>query len=418
MLGAVPARVRDAETYLRELGEELLVAERHPFSFERLPRVAEILEVAGVLGADVGARVVAEYATAFRLRGYAGLWPAQTTAPVAVPLAHVRVIAGPWEVRTTSPPLVVERVQLGEDRFSFEAHGFIAPGAPSHRGLAAAHGSPVPASFTVADATGTSATATSAGGGWSSHTWESRFASSTPLEPTTAWIEIAGQRIDLPPATDTTAEARVEDLPAEQDAVLAALWHALAGDAVARHRMGRGAVEDGVEALVATGARPSDDQALEELGRVWAAISGTGGPPGPLPPPWSVWQRRRSRADGPVGQLSLAVRLEDIDGCNLRLDALHSNKEGFSVQLAASPGTVILSHPGMRRQLVFWAEDDRGNVYLGAPGNNGGSAEMAEGEVELTGPLDPAARRLRLLPTGRRRRGVVEVPLDDLMASR
>ena len=56
MLSVVPATVRDAETYLRELGEELLVAERAPFSFERLPRVEEILEVAGVLEPDVTAR--------------------------------------------------------------------------------------------------------------------------------------------------------------------------------------------------------------------------------------------------------------------------------------------------------------------------------------------------------------------------
>ncbi len=417
MLGAVPAPARDAETYLRELGEELLVAERHPFTFERLPRVAEILEAAGVLDPGVTARVVAEYATAFRLRGNGWRGLAQANGAVAVPLAHVRVVAGPWEVTTTSPPFVVERVQLGEDHVSFEAHGFLAPGAPSGRAPAAAPGSPVPASFTVADATGTAATATNAGGGWSSHSWESRFASSTPLDPATPWIEIAGQRIDLPPERHTTAAAWVEDIPVG-DAVQGALWHTLAGDVVGRHRMDRGALEDAVEALVATGARPADDPVLEELGRVSAAISGTGGRSGPLPPPWSAWLRRRSRADGPVGQLSLAVGLEDIDGCNLRLDALRSNAEGFSLRLAASPGTVILGHPGMRRSLVFWAEDDRGNAYLGGPGNNGGGGEKAEGDVEFTGPLDPTARLLRLLPTGQHRRGVVEVPLDELVASR
>lgn len=417
MLGVVPAPVRDAETYLRELGEELLVAERHPFSFERLPRVAEILEAAGVLEAGVTARVLAEYATAFRLRGQGWRGPVPANGAVAVPLAHVRVVVGPWEVTTTSPPFVVERVQLGEEQVSFEAHGFLAPSPPSHRGPAAAHGSPVPASFTVADATGATATATNAGGGWSSHSWESRFASSTPLDPATAWIEIAGQRIDLPAERHTTAAAWVEDIPVG-DAVQGALWHILAGDVVGRHRIERGALEDAVEALVATGARRAEDPVLEELGRVSAAISGPGGRAGALPLPWSAWLRRRSRADGPVGQLSLAVGLEDVDGCNLRLDALHSNAEGFSLRLAASPGTVILSHPGMARSLVFWAEDDRGNVYLGGPGNNGGGGDKAEGDVEYTGPLDPAARLLRLLLTGQRRRGVVEMPLDELVASR
>ena len=262
MLGVVPAPVRDAETYLRELGEELLVAERHPFSFERLPRVAEILEAAGVLEADVTARVLAEYATAFRLRGNGWRGPAQANGAVAVPLAHVRVVAGPWEVTTTSPPIVVERVQLGEDHVSFEAHGFLAPGAPSGRGPAAVPGSPVPASFTVADATGTTAAATNARASWTSHSWESRFASSTPLDPATAWIEIAGQRIDLPPDRHTTAAAWVEDLPADDDPVLAALWHELAGDLVGRHHVDRGGFEDAAEALVATGGRLADDPVL------------------------------------------------------------------------------------------------------------------------------------------------------------
>lgn len=173
-------------------------------------------------------------------------------------------------------------------------------------------------------------------------------------------------------------------------------------------------MDDALNALLATGARHADDRTIEETRRVQAALSRPGGNRSSLPPPWSMWHRRRGRTDGPVGQLPLAADLEDLEGCNLRFDALQSREDGFSVQLAASPGMVILDHPRWRRRLIFWVEDERGNAYLGIPDQASGSEEMAEGELEFSGPIDPTARLLRLLPTGRKRRGVVEISLDRL----
>jgi hypothetical protein len=40
-----------------------------------------------------------------------------------------------------------------------------------------------------------------------------------------------------------------------------------------------------------------------------------------------------------------------------------------------------------------------------------GGDERGRGEVEFTGPLDPRARRLELLPTTEASRGVISFPL-------
>jgi hypothetical protein len=53
-------------------------------------------------------------------------------------------------------------------------------------------------------------------------------------------------------------------------------------------------------------------------------------------------------------------------------------------------------------------------MYLGSQENYGSSDDLAQGNIGFTGPLDPKARRLSLLPTGRSERGVVSVPLDGL----
>lgn len=419
----VQPQVRDAETYLREKGEELLLGgDDVPWAFQRLPRIARILEVAGALDPAVGAKVLEEYLTAFRLRGQGRFWTTPVTTPAAVPLTQSRVVAGSWEVKGGPAPVVVELVQFATDGFSFNAHGFIPPGHQTRRGSGLGQ-SPVPASFTVADVTGTTVVTTGGRGHWSDRYWGSTFESSTPLDPATPWIEVDGQRIDLPSPPALTAKTWVEDLSADEDPLRAELRWALARDATEPRGPGMRELEEAVEALVATGARRDDDPAVEEARQVWSAVSRnrrrSGGRRGTLPPPWSAWQRRRTRTDGPVGQLPVGAYVEDLEGCNLRFDVLHSHQDGFSLQLAASPGTVILGHgPVSDRELLFWAEDERGNVYLGLPGSNGGSHEMVEGLLEFTGPLDPNARRLRLLPTGRKRRGVVEIPLDGLTANR
>jgi hypothetical protein len=64
--------------------------------------------------------------------------------------------------------------------------------------------------------------------------------------------------------------------------------------------------------------------------------------------------------------------------------------------------------------IQWWAEDDRQNIYLGAQENYGSSGDLAQGNIGFSGPLDPKARRLSLLPTGRNERGVVTISLDSL----
>jgi len=418
MLGAVPATPYDPETYLRSVGEEIVLHDPgNMWTSQRMPRVAEVLEAAGALAPDLAAKVLAEYATAFRLRGDARFWASVPRQAPLVALEPARVVLGPWEVKTGTSPVVVEQLRFATGSFSFKAHGFTTTAGVGRRRPGRGGRSPVPASLTVTGPNVTTAIAASSGAsGWSDKAWNATFEVQTPLDPAMPWIGIAGSRIELPAAVDVAAEAWVEDVPAGEDPVRALLLWALARDATEAHGQDFSGLDEAVETLVATGIRPADDPALDEVRRVRDTISGAGSRRTSLLAPWSAWLRRRTRTDGRVGQLPLSVLLEDVEGCNLRFDALWSREDGFTLQLAVSPGTELLGHHplGSRRRLVFWGEDDRANIYLGQPGNNGGSWEMVEGEVTFTGPLDPGARLLRILPTGRRRRGVIEVPLDEL----
>lgn len=419
MLGVVPGSATDAETYLRAVGEDLLLAgQRSMGTLHRLPRIAEVLEAAGALDPDTSARVLAEYATAFRLRG-GRFWATQYRQAPTVALEQAHVVLGPWEVKAGPSPLVVDQIRFATDGFSFKAHGVTAlAGRGSPRSPARRH-SPVPTSLTVTHPTGTSVAATSGPSRWTRGAWEATFESQTPLDPATPWVEIAGGRIALPSTKEVTAEAWVEDIPAGDDPVRAQLLWALAHDLTEPHGPNFEELDETIEVLVATGTRPADHPSVDEVRRVRETIAGSGGRHSSLPAPWSAWLRRRNRTDGVAGQLPVFAHLEDVEGCNLRFDALWSRENGFTLQLAVSPGTEVLgSHAGTRRGLVFWAEDDRSNAYLGQLGSDGGSWEMSEGQLGFTGPLDPAARILRILPTGHQRRGVVEIPLDGLAESR
>ena len=64
--------------------------------------------------------------------------------------------------------------------------------------------------------------------------------------------------------------------------------------------------------------------------------------------------------------------------------------------------------------IAWWAEDDRGNSYLGRWGSHGGGrGERITGELHFQPGPDRQARHLTLLPTGLGHRAVIEVPLPE-----
>jgi hypothetical protein len=127
---------------------------------------------------------------------------------------------------------------------------------------------------------------------------------------------------------------------------------------------------------------------------------------------------RFSKADGPLGSVAIGSVIDDLEGVSIRVDALTSEPESFSISLAMSPGDLLLRHlPGADRDpplIVWWAEDDRNNAYVAFEDSVQGRDTLAEGQLTSLAPLDPKATELRLLPTGSRRRGVITVPLAAL----
>jgi hypothetical protein len=192
------------------------------------------------------------------------------------------------------------------------------------------------------------------------------------------------------------------------------LQHEIIAD-LSRHSEGGGA-DVALEALVAIGALAPDDPVARQSRDIAAALA-AGRATTKLAEPWAALLRRFPKTDGPLGQLPIGA-VVDVGGCSIRFDSLSSEESSFSVSLATSPGFPLLHHfPGLELDLApieWWAEDDRGNRYLGVSGGGGGSSERAEGTVDFSSPIDPRASALRLMPTADQERAVVTLSLDGL----
>jgi hypothetical protein len=96
-----------------------------------------------------------------------------------------------------------------------------------------------------------------------------------------------------------------------------------------------------------------------------------------------------------------------IDGITVIVEDITSQPDSFTVNVATTPGSglggpVSPAPQGAGDPLAWWAEDDRGGVYLGATTNWGGGPDHARGTVQFAPAIDPHCRELRLLPTGTR----------------
>ncbi len=253
-------------------------------------------------------------------------------------------------------------------------------------------------------------------GGGGDSAWDGEFGASPGLAEETAWIEVLGERVELPAAPSPPAETWVEPLGG-QDPALAYLWARVA--ALTQFHATPN-VESSIEALVAAGSLAPGDPALAEVRDVAAQLSGRGsrargaGRPGPLPEPWRSLLARRGQAGGPEGLVVAGVTAPEFDGITVAVLAVRSAEEGFSADVETVPG---LQHwPVFRRAvdepiLAWWAADDRGHHYLGRPGSWHSGPDHGGGQIEFWPALDPAARVLDIMPTTMTARAVIRVPL-------
>ena len=260
--------------------------------------------------------------------------------------------------------------------------------------------------------------------------WRAQFVTDRPLALSTAWLEIDGERVELPSRSELP-EVRSEAVPPPPDPLKATLYRdatTTRGDLL-RSRDGRPVqYTASVKSLSVTGYLSATDPMLAEVEGVSDAIAGrktTGG----LPDPWASLLGRSNEGDGPVGFLPIGVAVvNSADGWSVRFDTLTSEQRGFEVAVTVSPGMALLTeHPWasrleqlcLRPVAIEWSgADDLGNWYLGVGDRFGPVESVSNGRVSFVSPLDPRARRLSLIATGERERAVVSVSLAGLEDAR
>jgi hypothetical protein len=293
-------------------------------------------------------------------------------------------------------------------------HGRIAMGGGGHMfpwGAAA----PV-----IEDDQGNRPTVASGSGGGNDSQWDGELQLQGALSPTTAWLQIEGQRIDLDRQV-TPSTTWVEPLPRE-DVIERFLWRHLA---VAEMPFGHPVeLEPAIEALTAAGVLTANLPLIAQLQQVSAQMPGRHGRrrgPQPAPPggagaspePWRALFARVGRSDGPSWTHVLGAVSEPFDGIQAAIHSISSDPDGFEAEFEISPNVL---HPGALDELpVAWsARDDRGNRHLAHPNGWGGNDESASGTMRFWPALDPSATELQLAISAEQHQAVFSIPLAPL----
>jgi hypothetical protein len=431
-----------AELYLRLAGERALLdprGDQDPSEHAALDAAAHALVAVGAMTAGAAQAIVDDYdlACAYRTgeqhRHHRALRRAARQAATPVPglpaLRAVpchRLIEQPWgelilryvvlSDEATVLHVTMRPVLPPEGRSRPAVHRGRLAGRGPHPGSAGAHriGPGLPGRLTVADDRGTTSTGSFSGGGGDTE-WQGEFQARPPLAPETAWIDVYGERIELPGSPVGRAEVRVEPCP-ERDPARGYLRLRLA--TLAEYQSAEG-METAIEALVAAGTLPPADPAIAEVravaDRLFAGRGATPGSAAALPEPWRSMLPRRGQGGGPQGQVVVGATTPPFGGITLAILAVHSDDESFTADVEVVPGLMHWHRSGEAVDtplLAWWAADDRGHHYLGQQAQWHFSPDRAGGQIEFWPALDPAARILDIRPATMAERAVIRVPLE------
>lgn len=394
----------DPERYLRLAAERSLLDGEHAGPFGgTVVAVASAFGALGVLPAERARAIATDYGLANVLRGRGAPMihrPAASSA--ARKLRAPRVVPLDAEIALAWGSVQVHYVSLGDDSVVV---GITArEGSPGAMGRA---GQPPQAQVT--DDQGATVMTHFAGGGGPAG-WTGTLTSQGPLSRTTRWLEVGPTRFELPDDAERQLETWVEDL-APRPPALAYLWHRMA-TSHGPMQFHQPTIDAVIDALVAVGAL---DDAEPDIASLRLVASGRPGMPGHplLPEPWAsvlvrpgMFLRR-----GPTGVAAIGAVVGPVDGITAVLEVLQSDPEGCNLQVVTSPPAFPNHHDVDAPTFAWWAEDDRGGVYLGFANGWSGGADQARGTLRF-GPLDPEATELRIMPTGLSQRAVVRVPLS------
>ena len=278
-----------------------------------------------------------------------------------------------------------------------------------------ARAQPHPTTIALVDDRGSSVTARVGHASWGGGSWEATYTSDKPLSPDTRWIEVDGNRLELP-ERHATPPVRVDQIEPLEPLRAALYAEILSTD---RRRAGADTVDIACRALVSTGASDEDDPMLTELRAIADAVTNA------MPAPWTsramgvpggaLSDRRwteRHRAGGSGFRRHRGVLRPDRRpdfGADLLL-ARARRLTGYTSADALSrrdrPNSDFPSSGGRKTTA--------GTPMSPLPTAVGGSDVVAEGVVTSLSSLDPKATELTLFPTGKHSRGVVTVHLSAL----
>jgi len=443
----------DPELYLRLAGESEVLERgeqgRAPWD-SPLHETAAALVAIGALESDVAQKIVDDYELALSLRARHGgrhffarqLATFRHRSPTnrfCDVLRTARIVPCNQEFEESWGKVTVHFVLLGDTSASVmvSAHE-VTPGALT------SNFPQMTQQLAISDDTGRREIAHLSGGGGSEGNYQAVLTTQGPLSKSAQWIDIRANRVVLEDDPDAP-QVVVEPMP-ESDPAVRHLWSRVVQG---RHPIVRApeTIEIAIRTLVAAGALSADNNAIQAVRAVLAAnsgqgvgfsgpISGVGPPSAPgasqtnpkLPKPWASLLAARANllsgsggatGSGPCGNVGLGVLTPPVDGVTIGLGALSSSSDSFDLLVVVSPdfsvhgGHFGASAPVGSPTIAWWAEDDRGNHYVGSVGRWAGNGDLGQGTVTFLPALDPASKELRILPSCTTERAVVTLKLPD-----
>lgn len=415
------------ERYLRRLAErEMLESEPDRAFLSALERVAAAFLAGHVLERAAAASLVADCAKAATERRRPDLgfrWDRWVrTAPDVSPVALTpsRFVPGPFDVDVPWGHISVRWVRLAEDWTDMAVIGIDRTYRPTMR----KGPPPLPRTLEMSDDRGTTTTCRFGGKSDQTGNFWGTFTARSPLAVDTGWLAFSGERVDLPAATPSRCDTRVEPVPVRPPG-LSYLWHELALWGARICRPDGVWKPDGktpvVEGLVAVGALDTTEPELLAFRWATEVLGGvrTGDDPPPLMPvPWAAMlaQVPFSPRSAVTQVVPAGVVAGPFDGVVMAIEGIDARVDGFTMEVAVSP-RARLDQLADGTALEWWAEDDIGSVLLGGLKDWAGPAETAMaklyGTIEFDRPIDARAGMLRIISRTMTEQAVITVPLPE-----
>ncbi len=135
-------------------------------------------------------------------------------------------------------------------------------------------------------------------------------------------------------------------------------------------------------------------------------------PPGPLPADWLSLLDRWDCHDGPTGIVPVAAHLPELGGAQCAITDIQSAPEVATIQLHARGWPEPSSHQPWRDRFRWSARDDVGGWYVTSVKGWSFSDSTADLTLGLRPAINPAARQLQVILSGRTGEVSMNVPLD------